>query len=140
MADFYTEDIGYEPKINFNDYNNIFIEIENGSPELIDEIDAIKQWILKFIFTEKDVYSIYEGTGFGNRIKRLFGQKIIGYGYEEAEIERDFREGLPLCPAITNVNDFELKKDGKILNARVEVELYNGESATISIENVYKLK
>ena len=140
MENFYTEDIGYEPKINFDDYNNIFVEIKNGSPELINGIEAIKQWILKFIFTPKDAYEIYEGTGFGNRVKRLFGQKIIGYGYEEAEIERDFREGLPLCPAITNVNDFELKKTGKILNVRIEVELYNGELATISVNDVYRLK
>ncbi len=140
MTDFYSENIGYEPKVNFDDFNNVHVEIKNGSPELINEVEAIRQWIVKFVLTEKDAYEIYEGTGFGNRIKQLFGNKRIGLGYEEAEIERDFREGLPLCPAISQVTNFELQKQGKNLHVDIGVELFNGELVTISIKKVYTIK
>ena len=139
-TNFYSEDIGHEPSVNFDDYNNIHLEIKNGSPALINEIQAIRQWILKFVLTEKDAYSIYEGTGFGNRIKALFGSKTIGLGYEEAEIERDFKEGLILCPAISRVADFELSKNGKILNVYIQVELFNGELVDVSLYKVYEVR
>ena len=142
--DFFTEDIGYEPVLKFtNEDNKILPKVElllkNGSPDLIKELDAIRQWILKFALTEKDTYEIYEGTGFGCRIRKLFGEKQIGYGYEEAELERDFREGLPLCPAISQVTNFEISKEGKTLNINVEVELFNGELVEVSLDKIYEI-
>ncbi len=136
---FYSENIGYEPQIDLSDNHNIKLVLKNGSPNMINELKAIEQWIVKFCSTEKDAYSIYEGLGFGTRIKTLFGHKRFGYGYEEAEIERDFREGLPLCPAISQVTNFELEKIGRILNIKLEVELINGESLNINIDDVYTL-
>ena len=138
MADnFFSEEIGYEPKIDFDTPKII---IQNGSPEMIDELEAIKQWIFKFCITEKDTMSIYEGTGFGCRIKQLYGRKRIGYGYEEAELERDFTEGLPLCPAISRVSSFELSKEGKALKINLQVELYNSDLIDVSIEDIWTFK
>lgn len=137
--DFYNEDIGFEPQVDFSKKDNIRVVIKNGSPKLIDNIEAIKQWIIKFCKTEKDAYPIYEGTGFGTRFKQLYGRKRLGYGYEEAEIERDFREGLPLCPAISQVTNFELNKVGKVLKIYIEVELYNGDLVNVDIEDAYTL-
>ena len=139
MEDFYNEDIGFEPQVDFSKKDNIKVVIKNGSPKLIDNIEAIKQWIIKFCKTEKDAYPIYEGTGFGTRFKQLYGRKRLGYGYEEAEIERDFREGLPLCPAISQVTNFELNKVGKVLKIYIEVELYNGDLVNVDIEDAYTL-
>lgn len=137
--DFFTEDIGIEPQVDFSDKYNVRLVMKNGSPNMVDTIEAIKQWIIKFCNTEKDTYSIYEGTGFGTRFKQLFGHKRLGHGYEEAEIERDFREGLPLCPAISQVTNFELSKSGKVLKIAVEVELLNGDLINVDIENAYIL-
>ena len=137
--DFFTEDIGFEPKLNLDDKAKINLTMKNGSPELINEIDAIKQWILKFAITEQDTYPIYDGTNFGTRFKKLFGRKRIGYGVEEAELERDYREGLLLCPAISRVTDFQIKKVGTVLNIYVQVQLKNGELVDASIENTYKI-
>lgn len=139
MADFYSENIGYEPEVDFNDKSNIVLVMKNGSPNMITKLEAIRQWIIKFCITEKDAYPIYEGTGFGTRFKQLFGRKRLGYGYEEAEIERDFREGLPLCPAISQVADFKLSKVGKVLNIYLNVELLDGELIDVSIEKVFVL-
>lgn len=137
--DFFSEEIGYEPQIDFSEKDNIKVVIKNGSPNMIKELEAIRQWIVKFCMTEKDAYAIYEGTGFGTRFKQLFGRKRLGHGYEEAEIERDFREGLPLNPAISRVSNFELSKRGKILNISIEVELFNGDLLAMDIEKVYIL-
>ena len=137
---FYSEDIGFEPLVNFDDFNDIHIEIKNGSPKLIKDVDAIRQWILKFIITGKDTYEIYEGTGFGNRLRSLLGHKTVGLGYEEAEIERDFREGMPLCPAISRVAEFEISKSGKYLNIDMSCELFNGELVDVSVEKVYEVR
>lgn len=71
---FYDTSIGLEPQINIDIPK---IEIQNGNPKTIDKLEAIRQWILKFCMTTKDTYSIYEGTGFGNRIKTLYGKKRI---------------------------------------------------------------
>ena len=133
-VNFYTEEIGYEPKFDFDEMN---VVIKNGQPELINKVEAIRQWVVKFAMTQKEVYPIYEGTGYGTRLKSLFGKKRIGLGYEEAEVERDFREGLLLCPAIAQVTDFSLKKKGKILNIELSVELYDGEIVDMEIEKAY---
>jgi len=135
---FYNEEIAYEPKLNLDD--TPYVVIKNGSPELINGIEAIRQWILKFSVTEKDVYPIYEGTGFGTRIKSLFGHKKIGYGYEESELERDYREGLPLCPAISQVEYFDINKNGKVLNINLQVQLYDSALIDVSIEKAFVIK
>ena len=136
-ANFYIEQIGYEVEI---DFEGLTVKIKNGSPKLIKEAEAVRQWIVKFAMTPKDVYPIYEGTGFGTRMKELFGRKRIGYGYEETELERDYREGLLLCPAISQVTDFKLKKEGKHLKIDLAVELYNGETLDLTIEKAYTFK
>ncbi len=130
-------DIGLEPLMNFDDKDNIRVVIKNGSPELVSGLEAIRQWIVKFCMTEKDTYSVYDGTGFGCRLRSLYGRKRVGYGYEEAEIERDFREGLPLCPGISNVTNFVLNKVGKVLNISIEVELTDGGLLDVSVEKVF---
>lgn len=135
MEDFFTEEIGLEPQIDFSNKGDVKLVIKNGSPNMISKIEAIRQWIIKFCNTEKDAYPIYDGTGYGTRFKQLFGRKRLGYGYEEAEIERDFREGLPLCPAISQVTNFELLKNGKVLKIKIEVELYNGDLVDVDIEH-----
>lgn len=137
--DFFTEDIGFEPSVNYDDKSNIKLNMKNGSPELINEIEAIKKWILKFAITEQGTYPIYEGTGFGTRFKKLFGRKKVGYGFEEAELERDYREGLPLCPAISEVTDFKVTKKGKTLNIYVQVKLKNGDLVDANINDTYEI-
>ena len=138
--------IGYEPEINFENIGiNINITpkygiiLKNGSPNLIDKIKAVRQWITKFCITEKDVNEIYLGTGFGTRFKQLYGKKRIGYGFEEAEIERDFREGLPLCPVISEVSSFKISKRGKFLDIKLQVELYDGDLLNTDIEIAYTI-
>ncbi len=67
--------IGFEPEINFSNLNVKInpvygIILKNGSPKLINKIEAIRQWITKFCITVKDS-GVYEGTGYGTRFKRI---------------------------------------------------------------------
>lgn len=122
------------------DYEKKSIIFENGSPKQITDVDAVRQWITLFIITPRDTYEIYNGTGFGTSIRKLFGRKILNNGYEEAEVEREIREGLPLCPAINRVTSFNMEKVGKIVKIYVQVELFNGDLIDETVDVSYLIK
>ena len=132
-----SSDLGKTPNI---DFENKKITVENGTPKMITDIDAIRQWITLFVTTPKDAYKIYNGTNFGTSVRKLFGKKILNNGYEEAEVEREIREGLPLCPAINRVTSFNMEKVGRILKIYVSVELFDGELITETIDVTYRVK
>lgn len=122
-------------KFNYTDFQT---SISDGSPEQINNIEAIKQWIILFILTPKDIYPIYEGTGFGTSLYKMRGQKkLFSSGYADSEIERELKEGLPLCPAIQQVTNFELDKDGRNLIVNVQVQLYDGTLVDVSVEDTF---
>ena len=122
-------------KFNYVDFQT---PISDGSPEQIDKVEAIKQWIILFILTPKDIYPIYDGTGFGTSLYKMRGQKkLFSSGYADSEIERELKEGLPLCPAIQQVTSFELDKDGKNLIVNVQVQLYDGTLIDVSVEDTF---
>lgn len=124
----------------FFDYQNKQILLENGSPKLISNVEAVRQWIVLFITTPKNTYKIYDGTNFGTSIRKLFGKKTLNNGYEEAEVEREIREGLPLCPAISRVTNFNMEKVGRLVKIYVEVELFNGELVNETIDVSYLVR
>lgn len=124
----------------FFDYQNKQILLENGSPKLISNVEAVRQWIVLFITTPKNTYKIYDGTNFGTSIRKLFGKKTLNNGYEEAEVEREIREGLPLCPAISRVTNFNMEKIGRLVKIYVEVELFNGELVNETIDVSYLVR
>lgn len=132
-----SSELGKTPNI---DFENKKITVENGTPKMITDIDAIRQWITLFVTTPKDTYKIYNGTNFGTSVRKLFGKKILNNGYEEAEVEREIREGLPLCPAINRVTSFNMEKVGRILKIYVSVELFDGELITETIDVTYRVK
>lgn len=129
--------LGITPSI---DFENREIIIANGTAKMITDIEAIQQWIILFVLTPKDVYKIYEGTGFGTSYRKLFGEKYINNGYSISEIQREITEGLPLNPAIERVESVELTKEGKYLNIYIKVELYNGELLDTFVEKAYTVK
>lgn len=125
------------PNLNFE---NKVIVLSNGSPKLISDVEAIRQWIVLFITTPKNTYKIYDGTNFGTSIRKLFGRKRLNNGYEEAEVEREIREGLPICPAINRVTGFNMEKVGKIVKIYVQVELYDGSLIDETVDVSYLIR
>lgn len=130
-------EIGKTPLIDFAEKS---VVLSNGSPKMIYDIEAVRQWIVLFITTPKDVYKIYEGTGFGTSIRKLFGHKTLNNGYVESEIEREIREGFPLCPAINRVTSFNLEKVEKNIILYVQVELFDGTLIDESVDVTYLVK
>lgn len=130
-------EIGITPNL---DYSKKTVILRNGSPKMIMSIEAIRQWIVLFITTPKNAYKIYNGTNFGTSIRKLFGRKRLNNGYEEAEVEREIRDGLPLCPAINRVVSFNMEKVGKIVKIYVTVELFDGSLIDESVDISFLIK
>ncbi len=112
-------------------------ELVDGTVKIIHDIEAIKQWIVLFIKTPRGKYRIYEGTYFGTSIRKLFGRKRLNNGYEESQVEREIKEGLPLCPAIRRVSGFNMKKEGKNLLVYVQAELHDGTLVNVTVDDIY---
>lgn len=130
-------DLNYTPVI---DFSKKVLLMTNGSPKITNDIEAIRQWIILFITTPKNTYKIYEGTDFGTSIRKLYGRKTLNNGYEEAEVEREVREGLPLCPAINRVVSFDMSKEGRNVKISVQVELFNGDLITETVDVSYMMR
>lgn len=132
-----SKDLGQTPSF---DYEKKSIVLVNGSPKQITGVDAIRQWIVLFITTPKNTYKIYDGTNFGTSIRKLFGRKTLNNGYEEAEVEREIRDGLPLCPAINRVVSFNMTKVAKLVKIYVQVELYDGNLIEETVDVSFLIK
>lgn len=100
--------------------------VVDGTPLTNADIEATKQWIILFLKTTKDTVPVYKGKNFGTSIKKYLGYKALNNGFLESEIEREIREGFPLCPTIKSVTSFNMSKDGRTLVVDVSVELYDG--------------
>lgn len=129
--------LGVTPAFN---YEKSEIILANSTPKLVTDIEAIKQWIILFVTTPRDVYKIYEGTDFGTSYKKLYGEKFINNGYAESELEREITEGLLLNPAINSVESVEITKKGKKLNVKVSVQLWDGDLLETLIEEIITIK
>ena len=112
----------------------------DGTPKLIYDIEAVKQWIILFLKTPKGKYRIYDGTPFGTSLYKLLGRKRLNNGYEESEVEREIKEGLVLCPAIRRVSGFNIKKDNKALVIYVQAELYDGSLVDVTVDDIYIIR
>lgn len=130
-------EVAKTPLIDFKTKKLVLV---NGTPKLTYNIEAVRQWIILFITTPKGACRIYDGTNFGTSIRKLFGSKRLNNGFEESEVEREIREGFPLCPAINRVTDFNLTKVGRIVKVYVQVELFDGTLIDESVDVVYTMK
>lgn len=120
--------------LNSYDFNYDLKEytVKDGSPVLVDELEATKQWIRRFLATDINTLEIYEGYKFGTSYKKLFGSKNLGNGYIESEIEREIREGFLLCPSIKKIISYDSEKQGTKLCLRIVVALHSGASAQVN--------
>lgn len=87
--------------------------MQNGQPQVIDGINAIKLWIEKCIRTQLGRYYIYKDKDYGIDIDDLMVGKVYTSSFISAEIKREIERALLLNPEITRVSNFNasLKKD-----------------------------
>jgi len=123
-------------KIPKYDFKNCKTVLENGQIVYIEGYEAVKQWIEKFcrIFTNR--VEVYKNTGFGTNANELFGKKYLANGYEESEFERQLKEGLSLCPAIKEINDFNMTKNDKVLEVEFTAVMYDGTNVKVELNDI----
>lgn len=91
-------------------------ELENGSPKILTEIDALKMWIEKTIRTQLGRYRIYKGKQYGVNIEDL----VIGHTYKldfaESELRRELEQALLRHDDIYEMTEFRIERDSSKLN------------------------
>lgn len=123
-------------KVAKYDFKNCRTIMKNGNIVLIDGVEAVMQWIKKFLRTSVNRFEVYKNTGFGTNARELFGKKYLDNGYEESELERQVREGLLLCPAIVSINNFNMLKEDKTLSVEVEILLADGTNVKAKFDDI----
>ena len=68
------------------DFNNNAKEfvIKDGTPVIVEEYEATKQWIQKFLSTDLGTLEIYDDYKFGTTYKKMFGSKFY-FCYEKKQ-------------------------------------------------------
>lgn len=123
-------------KVPKYDFKNCRTIMKNGNIVLIDGVEAVMQWVEKFLRTSVNRFEVYTNTGFGTNARELFGKKYLDNGYEESELERQVREGLLLCPAIVSINNFNMQKEEKTLSVEVEILLADGTNVKAKFDDI----
>ena len=123
-------------KVPKYDFKNCRTIMKNGNIVLIDGVEAVMQWVEKFLRTYVNRFEVYKNTGFGTNARELFGKKYLDNGYEESELERQVREGLLLCPAIVSINNFNMQKEEKTLSVEVEILLADGTNVKAKFDDI----
>jgi hypothetical protein len=97
------------------------LDFENGAIDgLIDEDDALRQFIIKAIRTARFRYLIYDDD-YGSELEDLIGADVTEAFLNE-EIPRVIRETLIYDDRIADVRDFSIRheKDGVYIEFTVE--------------------
>ena len=110
------------PNYNYNTKDTVLID---GSPDMICDVNNVKQWIIKFLRTPIDIKEIYHGTGFGTSAYLAKGYKFVD-GLLFAQIKKEIEEGFLLNPNIIRVLDCNVYKEDKTLMIYVKVKLIDG--------------
>ena len=116
------------------DYATKEIPMSDGRIILYEELESVKQWILKQIHTEKDRYAVYEGTDFGiTSLKDLITSDFPEL-FIKSQIENDITERLMEHPAITDISEFEFSKNRRIWEVMFTVHtIYGAVEEAISL-------
>lgn len=98
--------------------------IQDGKLKKIENIEALKIWIQKNIYTDIKSEKIY--TKFGVDIIRLLNQSLP-QSFLEEEIKRQVKDALISNDKITNINDFIFERNGRTLNCGFTCETIYGD-------------
>lgn len=98
------------------------IDFENGriTGEIIDGIEAIKQFIYCSLRVSRFSYPIYT-SDIGNEIHSLLSDSEVTVDFKIAELPRLITEALIYDDRIESVNSFEMKHIGNALHSTFRV-------------------
>lgn len=99
--------------------------VVDGKVVECESIKAVKVWIKKILFTEKNRFKVYESGEYGVSLKDFINGDYPAV-FAEIEIEREIKEALLKNVDITAVHTFNFKRNGRTLNCSFTVETIYG--------------
>ncbi|WMJ80997.1 DUF2634 domain-containing protein [Clostridium sp. MB40-C1] len=106
--------------------------IKDGKLVEISDIDALKQWIQKILYTDKFKFKIYEKKDtqkeYGVTIKELIVGHDLPQSFVESEIKREVEEALMRNPLIDRISNWNIEKSNPLLKISFKVNLINNDS------------
>lgn len=105
--------------------------MRDGNPVTVSGVDALKVWIDKILHTQLNRYKIYNGTSYGANIEDLFIGKGYGFAFASSELKREIETALLQHDDIYSVSDFEIARDGDVLNVSFRIKTTYGEEAYV---------
>lgn len=99
----------------FDFYTGDFVLDDTGNLISVSDFEALKIWITKILKTDKNKFTVYDGTNYG--IVNLKELTTSDYPFEfiKSEIESNVKEVLLKNTAIKSVENFEFERNKRIL-------------------------
>lgn len=123
------EEIGRVPA--FDMAGRRFLLVDGGLVERRGR-EAVKQWFELALRQQPGRVPIYQTSG-----EKQFGinRDILGSrmpsGYAEAELERSVRETASFCPAVREIQDFQVSRQGRACQVEFTAVLRTGETVEV---------
>ncbi len=130
-----TEDVGTDFIFDYNTGQHL---IKNGIPEKESVFIGVKQYIENVLRTPANVYKVYtkeENEVFGISVYNYIGQRMLPAGYLNSELKREVTENLLRHPLITEVKDWEGKREKRGLDISFTVVL--SDDSILGVSYVY---
>ncbi len=94
--------------------------------------EAVRQWFELALRQQPDRVPIYRTSGekrYG--IDRGVLETKLPSGYAEAELERSVRETASFCPAVREIQDFQVSQQGRACQVEFTAVLRTGETVEV---------
>lgn len=97
--------------------------------------EAVQQWFDLALRQQPGRVPIYRTSG-SNQYgidRSILGSKLPN-GYAEAELERSVRETASFCPAVREIRDFQVSRQGRACRVEFTAVLYTGETVEVNAD------
>lgn len=100
----------------------------DGKLTEITGLEALKMWIIKVLKTDKNKYSIYDGTNYGTMSLIELVSSDYPLPFIKSEVERIVNETLLKNSAIKSLGSFVFERDKRTLKATFAVYTIYGQT------------
>lgn len=106
----------------------------DGSPEACAGKEAVREWIALMLRVWRGKNTVFDGIDAGVDVDSLLGTRQLPEGFRRAEIIREVRETLALCPAIADAWGFSVTREGRSMVIGFTCSLRSGETMEVSAD------
>lgn len=92
-----------------------FVLDDTGNLISINDLEALKIWITKILKTDKNKFTVYDGTNYGITDLKELVTSDYPFEFIKSEIEINVKEVLLKNTAIKSVQNFEFERNKKLL-------------------------